>query len=64
VQRYLTKADGTIVGAEATARAEALRSAALGNSAAGLSPEQREKMAERMREYGRQNAYRIAEAAV
>jgi hypothetical protein len=63
-KRYLTKADGTTVGAEGHAKAEALRKAAQTAAAQHLSDEQRQDMAERMREQERQMAYRIAEAVV
>lgn len=64
VSRYLTRADGTTVGAAGYAKAEALRKAAQAQMAERLTPEQREKLAERMREQERQSAYRIAEAVV
>jgi methyltransferase (TIGR00027 family) len=63
-RRYLTKADGTTMGAEGHAKAEALRKAAQARIAEQASPEQRPKIEERMREQARQMAYRIAEAAV
>ena len=63
-RRYLTRADGTTMGAEGHAKAEALRTAALARMAETVSPEQRQKMEERMREQQRHMAYRIAEAAV
>lgn len=64
VRRYLTRADGTTVGAEGHAKAEALREAALAGTVRALTPEQRQKMEEHMREQHRQTAYRIAEAVV
>jgi methyltransferase (TIGR00027 family) len=63
-RRYLTKADGMTVGAEGHAKAEALRKAAQAAAAQPASDEQRQKMAERIREQERQMAYRIAEAVV
>jgi methyltransferase (TIGR00027 family) len=64
IRRYLTRADGTTVGAEGHAKAEALRSAALAAAAQNLTPEQRQKAEEHMREQQRQESYRIAEAVV
>jgi methyltransferase (TIGR00027 family) len=61
-KRYLTRADGTIVGAEGQAKAEALRKAATAKLAEQMSAEQREKMEQGAREQQRQMAYRIAEA--
>ena len=61
-RRYLTRADGTIVGAEGQAKAEALRKAATAKLAEQMSPEQLEKMQQGAREQQRQMAYRIAEA--
>ena len=63
-RRYLTKADGTTMGAEGHAKAEALRREAQARIAAQASPEQRQGIEERMREQARHMAYRIAEAAV
>ncbi len=63
-RRYLTRADGTTMGAEGHAKAEALRKAAQTRIAEQASPEQRQKVEERMREQARHMAYRIAEAAV
>src|SRR5690606_13489160 len=63
VERYLTRADGTTVGAEAHAKAEALREAALAMTAERMGPEQRQKMEDWAREQQRQTAYRIAEAS-
>jgi methyltransferase (TIGR00027 family) len=62
--RYLTKADGTTVGAEAHQRAEAMRKAAMTRAAEHMGAAQREQIEARVREQQRQNAYRIAEAAV
>jgi methyltransferase (TIGR00027 family) len=61
-KRYLTRADGTTVGALAHAKADAMRKAATAKLAEQMSPEQLQKMEERAREQQRQNAYRIAEA--
>ena len=44
VRRYLTRADGTTVGAEGHAKAEALRKAAQARAAEQMSLEQRQKM--------------------
>jgi methyltransferase (TIGR00027 family) len=63
VGRYLTRHDGTTVGAEAHERAQAMRRAAV-QYALGADPEQRAMIEAAMREQERQNAYRIAEAAV
>jgi methyltransferase (TIGR00027 family) len=54
IRRYLTRADGTQVGAQAAAAAMAY---AQGAQPAGLSPEQ-------IREQARQTAYQLAEAVV
>jgi methyltransferase (TIGR00027 family) len=64
VRRYLTRADGTTVGAEAHAKTEALRRAAQTHAAQQMSAEDRVAHEERMREQRRQMAYRIAEAFV
>lgn len=64
VRRYLTRADGTTVGAEGHAKGEALRKAALDAAAQNATPEQRRVIEERMREQQRHEAYRIAEAVV
>lgn len=64
IARYLTRKDGTVVGAEATARADALRQGAMARVAESLTPGQREKIEARIREQERQSAYRIAEAVV
>jgi methyltransferase (TIGR00027 family) len=61
-KRYLTRADGTTVGAEAQAKGEAMRKAASAKFAEQMSPEQRQKMEQGAREQQRQMAYRIAEA--
>ena len=61
-RRFLTRADGTTVGAEAQARGEAMRKAATAKLAETMSPEQLEKMEQGAREQQRQMAYRIAEA--
>jgi methyltransferase (TIGR00027 family) len=61
-KRYLTRADGTTVGALAQAKAEAMRKAATAKLAEQMSPEQLQKMQEGAREQQRQMAYRIAEA--
>lgn len=60
-KRYLTRADGTIVGAEGQAKAEALRNAATAKLAATMSPEQLQRIEEGARQQQRQMAYRIAE---
>jgi methyltransferase (TIGR00027 family) len=62
-RRYLTRADGTTLGAEGHAKAETLRKAAQA-AAERASPEQPEKLAQRLREQERHMAYRIAEAGV
>lgn len=64
VRRYLTRADGTIVGAEGHAKAEALRKAALDAAAPAATPEQRHIVEQRTREQERHTAYRIADAVV
>ena len=61
VRKYLTRADGTTMGAEAHAKAEAMRSAMQARFTA-LDAAQRERALAAMREQARQNAYRIAEA--
>lgn len=63
VRRYLTRADGTTMGAAAHAKAEAMRAAML-ERMTGLDAAQRERAISAMREQARQNAYRIAEACV
>ncbi len=62
--RYLTRADGTVMGAEAYVRAVAMRTTMMERMTAKLDPAQREMAAARMREQARQNAYRIAEVCV
>jgi len=63
-KRYLTRADGTQVGAQAIAEAIA-RMAARAREAAPASPEVQQQMSpERMREQQRLSAYHLAEAAV
>ena len=64
VGRYLTRADGTTVGAEAHAKAQALRTAAQAYAAAKMRAEEKQAHQERMREQQTQMAYRIAEAFV
>lgn len=64
VARYLTRADGTTVGADAHARAQALRDGAQARFADRMSAEEREKLRQQMREQQRRMAYRIAEAVV
>jgi methyltransferase (TIGR00027 family) len=61
-KRYLTRADGTIIGAEAQAKGEEMRKAAPGKMAEQMTPEQVQKMEQAAREQQRQMAYRIAEA--
>lgn len=62
VRRFLTRADGSTMGAEVHARAEAFRKA-MQERMLAMDPAQREKAEAAMREQIRQNAYRIAEAA-
>jgi hypothetical protein len=64
IGRYLTRADGTTVGAEAHAKAQALRTAAQAYAAAKMSAEEKQAHEQRMREQQAQMAYRIAEAFV
>ncbi|HXC59888.1 MAG TPA: SAM-dependent methyltransferase [Steroidobacteraceae bacterium] len=64
VKRYLTRADGTTMGAEAYEKAEAFRRRMQEQMIAAMDPEQRAKAEIAMREQVRQNSYRIAEAAV
>ena len=64
VRRYLTRADGTTVGAEGHAKAEALRKAAQATAAQNMTPEQQQKIEEHLRDQERHMAYRIAEAVV
>lgn len=63
-RRYLTRADGTALGAEGHAKAEALRKAAQAAAVEHASPELREQITQRMRAQERHMAYRIAEAFV
>ena len=63
-KRYLTRVDGTQVGAQAIAEAMA-RMAARAREAAPTSPEVQQQMSpERMREQQRLSAYHLSEAAV
>ena len=63
-QRYLTRADGTQVGAQAIAEAMA-RMVARARGTAPTSPEVQQQMSpERMREHQRLSAYHLAEAVV
>ena len=62
VRRYLTRADGTTLGAEAHARAEAFGKSVREQMTAAMDPAQRAQAEAAMREQARQNAYRIAEA--
>lgn len=64
VRQYLTRADGTVVGAEAYARGEALGRSMRERITAALEPAQRAQAEAAMREQARQNSYRIAEASV
>lgn len=64
VGRYLTRADGTTVGAEAHSKGRALRAAMARAAAAQAGPQVQQTIEERMREQERQQAYRIAEAVV
>jgi len=64
VRRYLTRSDGTTMGAEAHAKAEVYRRTMQEQMKATLSQEQRERAAAAILEQARQNAYRIAEAVV
>jgi len=64
VRRYLTRSDGTTMGAEAHERALAMRRAAQEQAVAMSAPEQREKVRQMLRQQELQNAYRIAEACV
>lgn len=60
VKRYLTRADGTTLGAAAHAKALALRHAAQAHATAQMSADKRQAAEERMREQQQQMAYRIA----
>lgn len=64
VRRYLTRTDGSVVGAETHAKSEAMREKAIASMTASLGAERQQAIAERMREQSRQNALRIAEAVV
>jgi methyltransferase (TIGR00027 family) len=64
VARYLTRPEGTVVGAEAQARGEAMRKAAVAKFVEQATPEQRQLIEQKMREQERQMSYRIAEAVV
>jgi len=62
VGRYLTRSDGTTMGAAAHERAEAFRRMVQRQMTAAMDPAQRGQAEAAMREQARQNAYRIAEA--
>jgi methyltransferase (TIGR00027 family) len=62
VARYLTRPDGTAVGAEAMTKVQAMRQAAIDKIADQADPNQRAMIEERMKTQARQMAYRIAEA--
>jgi methyltransferase (TIGR00027 family) len=62
VRRYLTRADGTTMGAEAYEKAEAFRKRMQEQMLAAMDPAQRAQAEATMREQARQNSYRIAEA--
>jgi methyltransferase (TIGR00027 family) len=62
VKRYLTRADGTTMGAGALERAEAFRRRMQEQMVAAMDPALRAQAEAAMREQARQNAYRIAEA--
>lgn len=64
VRRYLTRADGTTVGAETHQSAEAFRKRIQDQMTAAMDPAQRDQALAAMREQARQNAYRIAEAFI
>jgi O-methyltransferase involved in polyketide biosynthesis len=64
VKRYLTRADGTTMGAETHERAEAFRKRVQEQMLAAMDPAQRPQAQSAMREQARQNAYRIAEAYI
>jgi methyltransferase (TIGR00027 family) len=64
VRRYLTRADGTTLGAETHARAEAFGKSVREQMTAALDPARRAQAEAAMRQQARQNAYRIAEAVV
>ena len=63
IKRYLTRADGTQVGAQAIAEATA-RMAERARAAGVSAPEGQQPSAERMREQQRMMTYQIAEAVV
>jgi hypothetical protein len=56
------RADGTVVGASALARMEAMRKATLQNMVEQAEPAQRAVIEEQMKTQARQMLYRIAEA--
>lgn len=62
VKRYLTRADGTTMGAETYERAEVFRRSVQRQMTAAMEPAQREQAEAAMREQARQNAYRMVEA--
>ncbi len=62
VARYLTRADGTVVGGAALTRAEAMQKAAVDKMMEQSDPSQRKMIEERMKTQARLMAYRIAEA--
>jgi len=62
VARYLRRPDGTVVGAAALARVEAMQRAAISQMVEKADPGQRALIEERMKTQARQMAYRIAEA--
>lgn len=64
IARYLTRADGTTIGAEAHEKSLALRRSLQERALGALGAEQRARIEATMREQARQNAYRIAEAMV
>lgn len=63
VKRYLTRTDGTIIGADAYEKYEALRDS-MQIAAENMTAEQLQAFREQMKEQQRQMAYRIAEAVV
>jgi methyltransferase (TIGR00027 family) len=62
VRKYLTRSDGTTLGAETHQKAEAFRKRVQEQMTAAMDPAQREQAMAAMRDQARQNAYRIAEA--
>ncbi|MEJ2445686.1 MAG: hypothetical protein P8Y42_19940, partial [Exilibacterium sp.] len=64
VKRYLTRTDGTIIGADAYEKYEALRDSMQMQAAENVTAEQLQAFREQMKEQQRQMAYRIAEAVV